>query len=515
MKILLVIGFLFYSSFRVDAQLQMRWAITIPGENPDFVIRSDNRISVNTTRGFYEYDSSGVLSNFNHDTLFHWLSFNLGDYSSLLVNGYSVDSLGDPVFKLKKYDSNNNEVLSTDLLLPNNLSLQSAKFIVGQNNHIFYSFNYRNTVTWEAGFFIEEYDSVLNRLWSRSITSNSQFATMRNLKFDKNNYPTICGSQNDASGGAGDMIWYRFDTLGNILQSAIYDSTNMQDRAFDMTYDNSNTAYLFGTFNTSGGAPSTKSAIVRVDSSSGFTWERDCNNTGLSFNHRIVIDSQQNLYGVVSDVDYFFTSGNHMEIFKYNLSGTLLWHLVYRQGQNINDVANDVVLDSNDNLFIAGQLSDSTGRNGCILKFDPSGNLIDQWLESSDTVTSFTKIILLDDSSLLACGIYQDSVGNKFTRLIKIGPQLSSGIENLSKEKFLIYPNPATTYFTLTNSDSQLLTTKSSVFIISSTGETVQTSQWSETSNNINIQNLYSGIYSVLIEEKGGIKNYIGKLVIN
>lgn len=90
----------------------------------------------------------------------------------------------------------------------------------------------------------------------------------------------------------------------------------------------------------------------------------------------IATDSSGNIY-CVGDNSYVAGADTWLQLCKFDSSFNLLWTKIFYRAYNTPDYVTAIVIDSQDNIFIAGYLTENySGIKQIILRFDVSGNLI-------------------------------------------------------------------------------------------------------------------------------------------
>lgn len=183
------------------------------------------------------------------------------------------------------------------------------------------------------------------------------------------------------------------------------------ERATDVAVDNSGNSYITGWYNSSAAAFGTTVLtnntviyeedffLAKLDGSGNFMWALSANGPGDQHGSAIAIGPSGNIYvtGFYEDTmhfgtDTFLVSGNTKSLFvaKYSNSGSFMWA---RAGTgNGHNVGNDIDVDQQGNVYVAGQfqieiniegniynaISGPMG-DGFVAKFDTHGNF--DWLE--------------------------------------------------------------------------------------------------------------------------------------
>ena len=136
-----------------------------------------------------------------------------------------------------------------------------------------------------------------------------------------------------------------------------------QDWGYGMVLDSSDNIYIVGT--TENLKHTYDICLVKFDSLGALQWYRTWGGDGIERGSGIALDSSGNIY----ITGY---SGIFLEMFlvKYDSEGVLQWNRT-RSGQ-----CNAIVLDSSDNIYLAGRLGSDVG----LMKYDSEG--VEQWTRS-------------------------------------------------------------------------------------------------------------------------------------
>ncbi|MFX1277045.1 MAG: hypothetical protein ACFFBP_10105 [Promethearchaeota archaeon] len=140
--------------------------------------------------------------------------------------------------------------------------------------------------------------------------------------------------------------------------------------------DSSNNVYLAGaTF-----IPNVKSldiCLIKYDSSGMLQWNITLGSSDVELVHAIAIDSTDNIFVAGTIIYEDYEVGSDMFIVKFNSNG--IYQLDTIWGGQGNDFCTDMVIDSNDNIFLSGYSSSFCEEydDYCLVKFDNLCNL--QW----------------------------------------------------------------------------------------------------------------------------------------
>lgn len=189
----------------------------------------------------------------------------------------------------------------------------------------------------------------------------------------------------------GFLVWQKFYNIGNTVRD---------DPTF-ATIDSSNNIYI-----SAFGSSSIWARITKIDTDGNVLLGFQANSAGLGGIvgwNSVKVDSSGNIY----------TSGrlgnlNDARVMKFNSSGVKQWETVF--SSSYVELANAIALDSNGNVFVAGQ-SRNTSADFNVRKFDNSGT--QQWnrgLSSSGSNTDYANGIGVDSSdNIYATGVITNS----------------------------------------------------------------------------------------------------------
>lgn len=108
-------------------------------------------------------------------------------------------------------------------------------------------------------------------------------------------------------------------------------------------------------------------------------WMKTYNNpagTGFDYTEKSVIDPDGNIYAVGTTRTQ--TTSDDILLLKYNSAGTLLWSKTYNYSYNGIEQPNDIYLDNQGNIYVAGTSTRGPGGyyDGLLLKFNSNGSLL-------------------------------------------------------------------------------------------------------------------------------------------
>ena len=171
------------------------------------------------------------------------------------------------------------------------------------------------------------------------------------------------------------------DNRNTIPLSAVYDTIqNESNRTWggveneigkDIVFDSFYNVYFFGE-TWSFGAGGRDLCLVKYDYSGTQLWNRTWGGNSLEYARKILLDSSENIY-LIGVTRSFGEGENDMCIIKFNSLGEQMWNKTW--GGYETDYAYDAVIDSLDNIYIAGYTYSfgAGGNDICLVKYDYSG----------------------------------------------------------------------------------------------------------------------------------------------
>ena len=306
--------------------------------------------------------------------------------------------------------------------------------VVDSNDNVIMLGTFRGTVNFDSGdgggfYTSNDYDVFLIRLNSSGIwqsvwvTTSSGSADGRALAIDSNNVTYLTGSysgsvtfgaNNRTATNSNDLFIHKIDTYDNDNNTQLTYALNVDttQKAKGIAVDSSGNIYATGTFQNTvnfGGGNITSSGkdiyLLKLNSSLVFQWvkrfARDDGAAGQAFGTAVAVDDDGNVYSVgqiggnynLGGQDVASGSNNDAYIVKHDSSGTFQWSKTFGGGSGMDtyDKVQDIVIDSNDFIITAGQISGNTNfstvggntidfgsdAHNWVLKIKPDTGLID------------------------------------------------------------------------------------------------------------------------------------------
>jgi len=150
--------------------------------------------------------------------------------------------------------------------------------------------------------------------------------------------------------------------------------TSATDIAVQVALDSSDNIYLAG-FTDSYGEGSTDIVLVKFNSFGGYQWNRTWGGIFMDMGWGVAVDLSESIYVSGSTKYDVFPGYSDMVLIKYDSSGVQQWNRTW--GGIMDDLGYGVVVDSSDNIYLAGQ-TDSFGAGDydmVMVKYDSSGEL--------------------------------------------------------------------------------------------------------------------------------------------
>lgn len=280
-----------------------------------------------------KYDKSGTLQ---------WVR-TWGGKNSDEIHGIAIDS-GDNIYAAGRTESFRAEEMDALLLkYDSSGTLQWAK-------------------TWGGGGWdllscvaVDSTDNIYTAGWTKSFGAGETDALL--LKYDSSG--TLQWARTWGEQGSDQLFGIAVDSTGNICAAgSTYNSDTGRDGALLLKYNSSGALQWVKTWN--------------------------LNNYDVTTNG-VVVDPVGNIYTGGYIAGCVCSEYNDAFVMKYNNSGVLQWVKIWdgsREGRWVGEVIRRLVVDSNGNVYAAGQIGrpEEFAFDALLLKYDPSGTL--QWAKT-------------------------------------------------------------------------------------------------------------------------------------
>jgi len=221
-----------------------------------------------------------------------------------------------------------------------------------------------NTNSGLYDIFLVKYNSSGTKQWTQQLgTSSNDSANSVAVDSSNNIYVTggTSGGLYGLNHGESDIFLVKYNSSGT-KQWTKQLGTSSNDIAYGVTLDSSDNIYLTGT--TGGGLDGNTSAgsddifLVKYNSSGTKQWTQQLGNLNgtVDYGYGVTVDSSDNIYVTGYTQGRFdgTTNSGGYDIFlvKYNSSGTYQW--TQQLGTASGDYANEVNIDSSENIYVTG-----------------------------------------------------------------------------------------------------------------------------------------------------------------
>ncbi len=371
--------------------IKMKNSPLITNSNKTYIITPYDNLSLATNYKikvtYGVEDTSGKLMKNEYETLngFNISAIQIGSPEEDIGYGLKVDnsnnvyitghtfggldsnnSLGSADVILVKYDSNNKKIWTKQIGTPkeekaNGITIDSSNniYISGYTKGKFDNDTYSS----RPDIFLSKFNSGGTNQWIKSF--GTPFDDFSNgIAVDSSGNIYISGYtkgdfDNDSITANPDIILLKYNPSGTkIWHKQI--GTSFDDRGNGIAIDTSNNIYITGYSkgdldnNTNSGK--SDAFLMKFDSGGSKQWTKLIGTSSDDIANDIIIDSSNNIYITGYSNGYFdnHTNTGNSDIFisKYNSTGNKQWSKLF--GSNLDDVGNELALDSLSNIYITG-----------------------------------------------------------------------------------------------------------------------------------------------------------------
>ncbi|MFX1258671.1 MAG: hypothetical protein ACFFAN_12485 [Promethearchaeota archaeon] len=275
-------------------------------------------------------------------------------------------------------------------------------------NNIFVVGSTKNT-TADLDLLLVKFDVNGNYLWNRTWGGNQEDIGYAVIVDDSNNI-FIAGST-ESFGTPGfvvcDVVLIKYDSEGNFDWYKTWGGTDTE-YAYDLAMDSNSNIFLTG-YTSSFGAEISDLFLLKFNITEEFEWFKQWGGEEFNEGRGIVIDLDNNIYigGNTENSGQF-----DLAFLTYNSSGDLKTEEIWGAGED--DKCYDIAVDSDNNRYLVGFINSSGTINGdiCIVKFNSSSKF--QWYKASgDNLNDVAYGIAIDSSdNLFVTGKIESSETN-------------------------------------------------------------------------------------------------------
>ena len=354
------------------------------------------------------------------------------DHSSNIVVVGSSFIGGNTDYFIVKYDSSGT-ILWLDTLDNGDEDYAQAIAVDNNNNIIVTGYSMING---DYDFYTVKYDSNGSILWQDTLDNYGLYDIARGVAVDHAQNVIVTGYCD-----IGDDCVYltvKYDPTGAVIWTDTLNNGSY-DSAFDVAVDNTDNIIVTGYTST---GVNNDYFTVKYDSSGTLLWQDTIDVYQYDQAYGIVVDNRQNIIVTgcsgESSEDYDFFS------VKYNANGTVLWADTLDH-ENNDDVAYDIAVDNNNNIYITGySLPLSGDYDFYTVKYDSNGAILWQGILDNGNDDIAYGIGVDNHETILVTGrSYITGTFDHFTVKYK----LITGIREYSEECFdypliEVSPNP-------------------------------------------------------------------------
>jgi len=372
------------------------------------------------------------------------IDFDIDKMNNILIIGKTVTDSSKSDGILVKYNT------SGDLMWQNTYNGVARKddafnaiSLTSEGTSLITGFSSTDTLNHQK-LLITKIDSSGNTIWTTTYSTDS-LASFNGEKIKvSNNSIKVLGSMYRNGPSQVKFLLLRLDTNGTIT----FSNETITDRPGSCFYqDNIGNAYIgYGVWE--------RFKISKIDSSGNLLWsDTYVSELPLSVSgdevRAIVVDSIQNIY--VTGRHYGEVAQTNADILtlKYTPTGTRIWTKRYTYlSNNAADIPNDIILDKNLNVYVAGQ-SERTIAGAdydyIVVKYDNTGSEIGtiRFNNASNGDDAITSLIVSDDSSIYVTGLsFPNTLSSTTTQ--KYNSFVAVGIQDLNanNKNIRTFPNP-------------------------------------------------------------------------
>jgi len=267
---------------------------------------------------------------------------------------------------IRKYDGSGNEIWTRQFGTSDNDIARGV--VVDTSGNVYVAGETRGALPGQTSSggrdaFVRKYDGSGNEIWTKQFgTPSTDFA--KSIAVDASGNVYVAGETWNALpgqsyAGGGDTFVRKYDGSGNEFWTRQF-GTFTTDSAYGVTVDTSGNVYVAGT--TGGALPEQSSSggwdafVRKYDGSGNEIWTRQFGSSATDFAESVAVDASDNVYvaGETWGALPGQTSSGYEDAFvrKYDGSGNELWTRQF--GTSTSDVARGVVVDTSDNVYVAG-----------------------------------------------------------------------------------------------------------------------------------------------------------------
>jgi len=214
-------------------------------------------------------------------------------------------------------------------------------------------------------FLVVKYDSSGNQLWNKT-AGTSATDIYDDVAVDSSDNIIAAGYTGSFGGGGMNFWTIKYDRDGNQLWNRTANGGG-HDYAYDVAVDSGDNIIVVGERNFTDTA-GYDCWIIKYDSNGNHLWNKTVGGDNSENCYGVAVDSNNSII-VAGDTSTFGAGLSDGWVLKYNSAGTQLWNIT--RGGTSYDYANDVAVDSNNNIIVTGYY----GLRRLTIKYNSSGSI--------------------------------------------------------------------------------------------------------------------------------------------
>ena len=284
--------------------------------------------------------------------------------------------------------------------------------------------------------------------WANRISGEGGDSYGWDAILDNQNNIYVTGFLSELFTGASTVL-VKYDKTGNPLWLRKYSGeTEDTEEARSVSIDNLGNVYISGYSWSLNNGPDF--LTIKYDSSGNQKWVKTYNGPGNNYDwaNKIIVDNQNNIY-VTGFISVLNPISSDIATIKYDSLGNELWVRTYNGPGNNNEFPTSIDIDNLGNIYVAGSSNNSNNLSDYVsIKYDPQGN--EKWAlryngptDSSDMANS---IVVDNENNVYVTGSSRGSGSSSDIVTIKYSQPIGIISNSNGQPKYFAleqnYPNP-------------------------------------------------------------------------
>lgn len=359
---------------------------------------------INDTEGRIAFTEVSILKDMYYPTFLYnqtWgetyndmgASIGLDSLGNIYIAGYTGASASNRDMLLIKYDPDGIQLWNRTI---KGSTMESAwALAIDSSDNVYITGERRDDLDGSYYGFIAKYNSQGTMQWSVPLITSGSFYC-NDIDIDSNGNLFIIGTFYS-------LPFYAQACLIKFNENGIYQwnrtwGGNSIDEGESLVIDQSSgDIYISGSTYSFGG----NIFMVKYNSAGEYQWNRTWGGINYDFGYGLTIDSSSNLYivGYTNNFGY----GNDIALIKYDKNGSLQWNRTW--GGVYEDFGCGASVDSEGKIYIVGYTRDSIGyMDGIVSKFDEFGIQLWNYTWGGSSNEIFHDIVLDSQNNIYICG---------------------------------------------------------------------------------------------------------------